>query len=224
MSEFVELSELLPSVSCSVPHARTQNVLRFESSDGGPLRVVEDGAARGKSRHVHDLATWVEAYMIMSQVIVDVAPHRSAELLCYQGLILEASCRFTPEGWLEYDRKFRIKAAAEPSLKWDIIDPNLWQLATTGRARSACMACGAAHPPSANGRCPFRPYQESYQQFCGFASNSKGSASPGQSVCRNFNAGRCFDPCSRSHICQICRGRHPASHCKGNTTSSGAGG
>ena len=73
MGEFVELSELLPSVSCSVPHARTQNVLRFESSDGGPLRVVEDGAARGKSRHVHDLATWVEAYTIMSHVIVDVA-------------------------------------------------------------------------------------------------------------------------------------------------------
>ena len=177
-------------MSCSVSHARTQNVLRFEMSNGGLLRVVEIGAARGKSRHVHDLATWVEAYTILSQVIVDVAPHRPAELLCYQSLILESNRRFTPEGWLEYDRKFRINAAADPSLKWDIIDPNLWQLATTGRARCACQACRAAHPPSANGRCPFRPYQ----QFSGFASNSKGTASPGQLVCRNFNAGRCFGP------------------------------
>eukprot|EP00117_Sycon_ciliatum_P038502 scpid87323/ scgid28597/ len=99
-----------------------------------------------------------------------------------------ANRRFTPEGWLEYDRNFHIKAAADPSLKWDVIDPNLWQLATTGPAPSACPACGAAHPLFTSGHCPFRPYRQ--LPGSGFASNSTSTAFPGRPVCRNFNAGR----------------------------------
>ena len=71
------------------------------------MRVVEDSATRSKSRHVHKLATWVEASTVLVQIMVDIASHRTVELLSYQ---------------------FRIKAAADPSLKWDIIEPSLWQL------------------------------------------------------------------------------------------------
>ena len=89
------------------------------------MRAVEEGAACGKSRHVHDLATWIEAFMVLIQVVVNVAPQRTAELLSYQGVFVEANGRFVPEFWLDHDRQFQTKAAANPTLSWDVIELNL---------------------------------------------------------------------------------------------------
>ena len=202
------------------PHACAQNVVRFEMSVGNPLRVVE-GAARGKSRHVHDLATWVEAFIVLVQVRVDVASHRTAELLSYQGLIVEANRRFMPEGWLDYDRQFRIKAAADPSLKWDVIEPSLWQLATTGRTRSACWACGAAHPPSISGRCPFHPYQQLLTPA--LPANHRAQSSQVDQYAAIAMQADALTIARGTIFAKVCQGRHPASKCKRNTTSSISG-
>jgi hypothetical protein len=51
-------------------------------------------------------------------------------------------------------------------------------------------------------------------------SSSSGPArdrrSPSQQACRNFNAGSCTRNhlCGYSHICTVCGGQHPATHCK----------
>jgi len=216
--EFVDLSELLPQISTTHSVASSQaNITHFEMSQGGGLRMVEESSVRGRGRHVCDLSTWLEAYTVFLQCILQVAPHRATELIAYQSLIIEANRRFTPEGWLDYDRQFRLLAAASPTRRWDIIDGNLWQLATTGRARQACSFCGMTHQPFPSGRCLFR---QSRQPPSGAVSTDFHNGRP---ICRNYQLNRCSHSCGRAHVCSICRGGHPSQRCRqgGNGAATG---
>ena len=214
--EFVEFSDLLPLVASSAHATTHSNTVKFELSEGGPLRVVEDGVPRGKTRHVCDLATWMEAYTIYVHTLIQVAPHRALELLAYQALIVEANRRFVPEGWLDYDRQFRLAASADPSKKWDTLDVNIWQITTTGKSRPTCTTCNMSHPPSPNGACLFRPSRSSPVSTA--SSWSPTAYHQGRPICRNFNQGKCYGNCSRVHVCHTCRGRHPAIQCNGSSS------
>ena len=71
--EYVELSELLPSVSCSAAAQPAPCAMHSEMA-GGPIRIVDSTSNRGKGRNVHDLVTWLEAYTILLHTIVRTAP------------------------------------------------------------------------------------------------------------------------------------------------------
>lgn len=210
--EFVEFSTLLPdaSVGNSGGHQGGRHILQLELQDGLPLRVVEDTPQQPRARHVHDIATWLEAYSVFMHTILQVAPHRALELINYQSLILEANRRFLPAGWMAYDRSFRQAAARDASLRWDCIEGNVWQLSVTGHARPQCTSCNQTHPPTPSGRCPFRP----------FRSGNPDGPYTARPICRNYNANRCSGGCGRSHICTECRGPHPATVCSSASQSS----
>ena len=214
--EFIELDELLKD---GTGHFRlSAQPLQFEISDGKQLRLRDDDQIRFKSRCVHDLSTWLEAWTVYLDVVLQVAPQRTWELLAYQALIVEANRRFYPEAWIEYDKGFRRQAACNQSKHWGVIDTNLWQLCTTGRARPSCPACSMVHPSGVSGHRPFRP---SHRQPLSTSQLPSVAQFDGRQVCRNFNSHCCWDSCNRANVCLQCRGKLPVSKCQ--TTLSGNG-
>ena len=69
-------------------------------------------------------------------------PGRIPDLLAYETLIIEAHMEYSGDAWLGYDRWFRQCAATGYTKSWAIIDPTLWNLAFSGKARATrCKFC-----------------------------------------------------------------------------------
>ena len=63
-------------------------------------------------------------------------------MLGYQALIIDASIQYDGDGWMGYDRRFRLSAAANSTKSWASLDTTLWNLAFTGYAKVArCKHC-----------------------------------------------------------------------------------
>ena len=57
-------------------------------------------------------------------------------------LIIEAHMECAGDVRLGYNRRFRQRAAADPGMSWAMIDPTLWSLAFSGRAKASwCKHC-----------------------------------------------------------------------------------
>ena len=86
--------------------------------------------------------------MIYTAVLSKSQPHRVANLLGYQTLILQAYMEFNGDSWLGYDRTFRLKAVTQENLKWAAIDSTLWSLAFLGRGADRYCQCFSLHHSS----------------------------------------------------------------------------
>ena len=148
--EFIDFNDLLPealALSSASPiqvHVGSER-LHLVQEHHSPERV---------KRHMHDYATWSEAWTAYLFVVVSSSPRWTQELLAYQAIITDCNQKYSEDDWLAYDRQFRAAAASNPRLRWDVIEPTIWQLTLTNKARPVCFACRLAHPYS--GRCPFR--------------------------------------------------------------------
>ena len=214
--EYVVFDSLLPEVLRSSPTSPSMG-FSIQSADGTPFRLVDaqEPVSRATKRRVCDLSTWLEAWTTYLNVVLQAAPHRLTELLGYQAIIVEANRRYFADGWMDYDRQFRASAASSPQAKpWDVIDPNIWQLTTSGKTRPTCLACHLVHPPAGGNRCLFRAS----------TSTTGPQATPvhgNRPICRNFNQQRCSGPCTRVHVCFNCRGSHPSASCPQGRKSTG---
>ena len=180
--KFVEMGDLIPS------H------LGFEEIVG----------AKSKQRSVTNNSKWLQAFAVYVSVIARNQPERVPDLMGYQILILEASNEYQNNRWLAYDRRFRQQAASQPSCKWSIIEPTLWNLAFTGQARaSRCRHCFSLFHQSKD--CEFAP--------C-VTSSSRNPLPPFQTqgrhrfICRQWNEqlaeGCPFPNCRYEHVCYYC--------------------
>ena len=69
-------------------------------------------------------------------------PGRIPDLLAYDTLIIEVHMEYSGDAWLGYDRRFRQCAVTDNTKIWAIIDPTLWNLAFSGKARATrCKFC-----------------------------------------------------------------------------------
>ena len=73
-------------------------------------------------------------------VISRKQPGRIPDLLAYETLIIEAHMEYSGDAWLGYDIRFRQCAATDTTKNWAIIDPTLWNLAFSGKARATLAA------------------------------------------------------------------------------------
>ena len=203
--EYIDLSDLLPEALGLSPSAAP---LQLQLGDrGAVVQVLPDSATSSSraKRHVHDFATWMEAWTAYLFVVLSAAPSRAPELVAYQAIITDANRKFHPDGWLAYDRQFRSAASLNKTLRWDVVEPTLWQLTMTGTKRQPCFNCQLPHPQGA--RCPFRA---SARQQSGFTR----ATHKGREVCYNFNFMRCSNrQCPRTHVCLSCGGDHPRAKC-----------
>ena len=202
--EYIDVNDLLPEALGLAQHPAGQ--LRLQIGDHGAVLLADQGTSSTRvKRHVHDFSTWMEAWTTYLYVLVSSAPERAPELLAYQAIITDANQKFRSDGWLAYDSQFRAAASNNRGLRWDVVDPTLWQLTITGTKRSSCFNCHLPHPQGAH--CPFRPGS---RQSSGFAARSTAS----QEICHNYNFRTCFArQCHRAHTCLSCGGKHPRSKC-----------
>ena len=166
-------------------------------------------------RRVHDMAPWLEAFILLHfevypRVLVDASPDRAGQLLAYQARILEANNNYNTDALLAYDLRFRQALAAQPHQhSWTTIDVNLWQAYFTSRGREACVRCHIVHPIVML-QCPFRSGGP-------MVSSNAASFTPkheGKQIRKKYNRARCTYPsCTRSHVCLLCRRKHPKIKC-----------
>ena len=237
------LSQSLPPV----PAALQQRILRGEYIDFNTLlpevmfSVVTSTPSPNASRptvqspKITSFSSWLDAWNTYIATIVAHNSDRASELLGYQRLIHSASKHFSTSTWLKYDAQFRILAAYNPQLRWDLRHSELWldSLAIqTGsslstRTRWPCTYCGSTyHFPDRCPRCPFRPSQQ--DSGIGTAQRGSGPTLPQRDsgsrslTCRDFNNGTCNrNPCRYKHDCYICGSpSHPARRCNGQSSSA----
>lgn len=90
----------------------------------------DDGSKASKSKNnlITSITEWIQCFGIYTAVLSKFQPHRVADLLGYQTLILQAYMEFCGDHWLGYDCTFRLKAATQKDLKWATMDSTLWSL------------------------------------------------------------------------------------------------
>ena len=173
--EFIEMSELL-----------CDQLGRAETS------------LNSKRRMVPNILEWIKCFSLYIAVISRKSPQRVPEMVAYLTLIIEAHLEYAGDGWLGYDRRFRLRAAADPSMSWATIDTTLWNLAFSGKAKATrCKHCFSLSHNSAD---------------CELGSTTGTTSQP----LNPFTGRICFDwnkdprpgcsraNCSYHHICTNC--------------------
>ena len=117
--EFLELSKLLP-----------KNFNSLQPLHDEPLTLTLENSVirvnKAKATSITNIDEWTSAFTSYMSVIISKHPTRAAELLEYLSLIYFGAKYHRGLGWCVYDVKFRQKAAANKSIKWSVIDSQLW--------------------------------------------------------------------------------------------------
>ena len=160
-----------------------------------------------RSRKVHDLASWLEAWNIYLPIRIAHDPSCALELATYQGILSSLFASFEASACIEYDRLFRHQAARDKSLRWDILKEDLFVFQATNAQRTPFRKVFARLGP--------QPDQ---------GANRESHTPSGVEICRRFNQTKCTlgENCRFAHKCWIkgCGGSHPAKGCSFKPRSS----
>ena len=122
-----------------------------------------------------------------------------------------------------YNTEFRLKLAANKSLKFHITDSEIWASCFSAdclQQHQSCFTCGsvshyAAHCPLKQpARQPFYTRESKEPRFKAPSAPIQSRLGPRAELCRIFNdQGNCFrgHKCPYTHSCSYCQGPHP--HC-----------
>ena len=170
--QFIDLGELLP------------DCLSTANATGD---IDTSKAHKPATRPISSIIEWIQSYGIYTAILSKSQPHRVADLLGYQTLVLQAYQEFRGDSWLRYDHTFRQKAATSRIEKWATIDTTLCSLAFSGRGRSGPFPAhdrdsGTPRSSNPDPRSPRHPL-----------------------VCFKWNRGNCsFPNCKFLHKCSYC--------------------
>ena len=224
--EYIDFATLLPKAMFSTHNPLSQQSVTFQlTAEGNSYALQPTAATSPSTQRISSFANWMEAWNVYLSVRVALNPACAPELIHYQCIITTANSNQPLSAWLNYDTKFRTRAASDQSLRWDCRDPDLWlECFTTNamHARWPCPHCGATnHFPD---RCPFRPSPVSTgsgdRQPSGHPSRSGQPPQPRRPqtqeppICYDYNQARCYRAqCNYAHKCTGCGGNHPAVSC-----------
>jgi len=125
-------------------------------------------------------------------IISRSAPHRVADLIGYQSLIISASQNRHEGRWTIYDRRFRLKASATKNTAWSAYDNTIWnQVFPDSTAGSYQPRPQPIKYNAALTRCPSSTVQPNYRRL----------------ICLNWNDnpdGCSHSPCRYEHSCYRC--------------------
>ena len=135
-------------------------------------------------------------------VISRKQPGRIPNLLAYETMIIEAHIEYSGDAWLGYDIRFHQCAAIDTTKNCVIIDPTLWNLAFSGKARAThCKFCFSKSHVSSG--CAWATDQSTSPM-----STSSGALSRPIRLCYAWNsqpqAGCPYPGCTYQHICTSC--------------------
>lgn len=184
-----------------VSFARLLERNRFTTPHSGKL------PSGPRSRQVHDLASWLEAWNLYLPLRLAHDPSMALELVKYQSIICSLFATLDASTVVGYDRLFRHRAARDSFVRWDVLKEDLFvfQASTTGTIGQKTGT-------------PFRkPIFNRLGPPTDPKSNYETIAPSGVEICRRFNSSKCSfgENCRFSHICSHkgCGGAHPAKGC-----------
>ena len=190
-NKFIELSELLPE-NLESPQCESSSF----TIEGGAIVPITKVSSKRK-QEISDILTWVECFTSYITVMSTLFPSRARDLLSYMALIIRMAKRYTGNCWLNYDRAFRLEAAASNLSHWSQVKPDLYSYHTSVSST------------------------ETYTRFAAQSSNRRepqGSQSASE-ICRSWNTGACTSPrdfCRFRHRCNRsgCGGPHRRINCR----------
>ena len=97
-------------------------------------------------RRLTDIAQWLQAFAIYMLVMVTYAPHRAADLIRYQLLILRTHSQFGGLAWYNYDEAFRRDAAARQVVDWSGMHVELYNFHTASTSRGSADVFRTSFP------------------------------------------------------------------------------
>ena len=105
---------------------------------------------------------------------------------------------YSGDAWLGYDRRFRQCSATDNTKSWAIIDPTLWNLAFSGKARvTLCTFCFSLSHGASD--CAWATDQPTFHSF-----TSSSTFSHLIHICCAWNS-HPYPSCMYKHICKFCR-------------------
>ena len=190
--QFVEMRELLADNIALLQQLEAMN-------SPAPVQTVGPNRAR-----------------LLVYMAILTSDQQTRDQLAYARLIIREAQRHGGNGWLDFDWAFRQQLAADPSRRWNNLEPGLQAATMYGQAAAQptfCTLCrGTDHTRP---QCaltylypqPLRPPPQ--QRQAGTRINQ------GAEICRSWNKGTCIFPgrCWYRHICLRCKLPHRARDC-----------
>ena len=193
------------------------------------------GSSRGKGKkRLKDVQVWLQCFAQYVSVLSSKFPEAVPELMAYMVGIIKASIEFEEGAWMAYDTAYRRQAAATGHRLWSKLNPSLYTLCFTGKAKrvARCELClGSSHtaeecalaseddPDISKRR---KAVESAVVAFSG--KGQSGKASKATDLCRLFQQNRCtFQNCKYRHSCKRCGGAHPGMECQRPVGSQGQG-
>ena len=191
--------------------------------------TIEEGAIyrREATKKVKTKDDWTMCFLKYIAVMMQRKINKTPPMISYMTTILQAANASTGFGWRQYDEQFRLKLAAFPGMKWDVIDNHLWLRCII----SPQPEIAEAKEPSVKIEKPRQPFSQprggnSRPRGRGRGrgagpSNNAGYHTPSPNchreipnTCDYYNRSHCSKKgCSFSHICSGCGGNHPLFKC-----------
>ena len=170
---------------------RIQSKSYMELSELLPERIQEsflypDGKKK-KAPAIDKFVNWVLAFCTYSQALLSVNSSIGGELLTFVGTVARLARDHPGLAWATYERAFRANVVADPSIKWNKLDQEVWALNTVKAAQ---------------------PVQSSQLP--------QKRRAPNSATCDRWNEGTfCpFKACKFNHACSTCLSpQHRASAC-----------
>ena len=190
--KFIEMHELIPE-NLENP----SNEVATFVFDGRSIVPTTASSTRKKGDNV-DIITWVECFTSFLSVMTTYHPARARDLLAYMALIIRIAKQFPGRCWYNYDRAFRLHAAASNLTNWSQINPDSYHYHTS-------VAVQTSTPPSSG-----RHREPRGDQYA-------------TTICKSWNSGACSSPrefCRFRHRCDRsgCGGSHRRINCHESTS------
>ena len=95
-------------------------------------------ASRAKAkRRIQDINVWLQCFGLYVSMLAIQSPQYVPELMAYMVSILWASQEYEGSAWTTYDAAYRHQASATGNKQWSKVNPSLYTVCFTGKARKA---------------------------------------------------------------------------------------
>ena len=112
---------------------------QIEAIQGPLVNAVTPGVLRPQVREVPSLISYFFCYL--AYVAVRINNDSTCDLITYCCLILREALRHGGQEWLENNRSFRAQAAIVPSIRWNILLPDLQAASILGQRAAGGSCC-----------------------------------------------------------------------------------
>ena len=203
---FVDMAKLLPD---NLELLRREAVNPFQAKD-----------SKLKLRQISSISAWVQCFATFIAIRSQSAPEKVSDMLAYMRLLVREAARHGGTGWLAYDSFFRQQAAADPSLRWDSLNADLFNLTVLDAA--LCRLClGTDHRTSDCALAQSRDQKTLLALQLVDDPKPKSKLLPRlekeMPICRSFNSfsqpGCRVQNCRFRHVCTVCLKQHKVLEC-----------